>query len=1146
MGIDKILLLSTFAQLLKIKNQTMKKNYISLLTIMLSFITFNSFAQMSGTYSVGNALSNYQTIREATDSLQSQGVSGAVIFNIVNGTYTDTISIDSVNGISTTNTITFQSQSGNTSLVTINSSDTLFNLNINHVNFKNLTLENTIARPIIYSKSIDGLTIENCNFNSFGYSVHIEDPNFSNTTIAKNISIKSSSFDDGEIYIETKTVSNIDIENNSFNTDGRSVYLYADFNISNINFKKNTVTSTGSRGFYLYTDAGSISNFFADSNIIKSFDEAIYLEAAFDITNTTISNSVIKGYYPSTSDEGINMYTNSGAINTLLIDNVSIDSVGREALDLNSDNEIKNITITNSNIRGYSDEAVYISADKAVENVTSMNNTYRSNTRESFEVNVGGSIKNIRFLNDSCISLGAYGIYLNSDIQIENISIDSSYLSGDTTNTSEGGLYIYSSNRNINNVDVKNSTVYGGRAAYIYAQTNVSKVNIDNALIRSKYKNGVTSSATALHIQSSSSDIELVTISNSIIKSDTSIGIYLNADDAGIRFVDITNTQINSVRDGIYMYTYTGMEGVLIKNCDVLTNGYSYNSGIYMYNDYTSLKNIIIDSCNIKGSQYGVYTESYYNKGIENVIVSNNTINVTNTGVNSTSQYGVYGYSDNGIDGYKVQNNIINTNNGSGQGVYLGGYSGGTSNTLIENNTMNIYGTGSEGVYLEYANDNNKILYNTIDTNGTDYIDYGFYVTGEYQPYSKVVIKGNYVTNAENGAYFDYETKDIELLNNTFSANDPGVDGYGVYIEENTNGKIKINGNQFYSLGGDEAIYLDEIRSDSNFKTEITNNFFSNYDYVYIYDAQNILIANNSFTTTANQDFFYLDYYNKNIEIYNNIVKVDTGTYTSNLFYLDFPNQIKGMDYNVSNIDTAKSNYVYDGYYGITYKSLEEWDSLTGFSQNSFIEEVDFINDTSDLHISCSNTTLNGGLVIAGLTTDIDGNTRSSSPTIGADEILLNDNNIFALTSIDARPATAIILDAGASSGNVTYLWNTGETTQTIVADTSGFYRVTLTDDCGSYTDSIEVALGGIASINEQDAFNTSVYPNPSNGLYTVTLDKFEDVTLTVFNTSGKIVISKNLNNQSTKIDLSNQTNGFYILRLVGDNKVATKRLIKN
>ena len=42
---------------------------------------------------------------------------------------------------------------------------------------------------------------------------------------------------------------------------------------------------------------------------------------------------------------------------------------------------------------------------------------------------------------------------------------------------------------------------------------------------------------------------------------------------------------------------------------------------------------------------------------------------------------------------------------------------------------------------------------------------------------------------------------------------------------------------------------------------------------------------------------------------------------------------------------------------------------------------------------------------------------------------------------------TAVVLDAG--SGFVSYLWNTGERTQTITANNAGTYFVTVTDSNG-------------------------------------------------------------------------------------------------
>ncbi|MBT3933104.1 MAG: hypothetical protein HOF35_02485, partial [Bacteroidetes bacterium] len=53
--------------------------------IVLFFIsTLPSFAQLSGTYSIGSGASNFSSIQQAVDSLIVQGINGPVVFNLVN------------------------------------------------------------------------------------------------------------------------------------------------------------------------------------------------------------------------------------------------------------------------------------------------------------------------------------------------------------------------------------------------------------------------------------------------------------------------------------------------------------------------------------------------------------------------------------------------------------------------------------------------------------------------------------------------------------------------------------------------------------------------------------------------------------------------------------------------------------------------------------------------------------------------------------------------------------------------------------------------------------------------------------------------------------------------------------------------------
>ncbi|MCC7430171.1 right-handed parallel beta-helix repeat-containing protein [bacterium] len=78
------------------------------LIFLLSFST-NVFAQLSGTYTIPG---NYTTFTDAVGALTTQGISGAVIFNVSPGNYPEIIGgvsgIPDIVGTSATNTITFQ------------------------------------------------------------------------------------------------------------------------------------------------------------------------------------------------------------------------------------------------------------------------------------------------------------------------------------------------------------------------------------------------------------------------------------------------------------------------------------------------------------------------------------------------------------------------------------------------------------------------------------------------------------------------------------------------------------------------------------------------------------------------------------------------------------------------------------------------------------------------------------------------------------------------------------------------------------------------------------------------------------------------------------------------------------------------------
>jgi len=151
-------------------------------------------------------------------------------------------------------------------------------------------------------------------------------------------------------------------------------------------------------------------------------------------------------------------------------------------------------------------------------------------------------------------------------------------------------------------------------------------------------------------------------------------------------------------------------------------------------------------------------------------------------------------------------------------------------------------------------------------------------------------------------------------------------------------------------------------------------------------------------------------------------------------------------------------------------------------------------------------------------------------------------------------------LDAG--DQGVRYFWSTGDTTQTIVVDTStsfqGYGERTITvrvhgaNRCQK-ADSVIIGFVDCTGINEfNNNISFQVFPNPNNGKFTVDLEVIHDdiINISVLNLTGKTVFQqKNINvngNKKVIIDLRNEPAGMYQLFISGINYTAVKKLVLN
>lgn len=112
----------------------------------------------------------------------------------------------------------------------------------------------------------------------------------------------------------------------------------------------------------------------------------------------------------------------------------------------------------------------------------------------------------------------------------------------------------------------------------------------------------------------------------------------------------------------------------------------------------------------------------------------------------------------------------------------------------------------------------------------------------------------------------------------------------------------------------------------------------------------------------------------------------------------------------------------------------------------------------SALNLHTCSAALNDAGTPVGITTDIDGDVRSTTtPDIGADEFLGSAAGLLTQNAVLKCPAESVNLGNSSVNG-VTYSWTPGgATTSSISATNAGTYVVTATSNCGNFSDTVVV-----------------------------------------------------------------------------------------
>ena len=192
-----------------------------------------------------------------------------------------------------------------------------------------------------------------------------------------------------------------------------------------------------------------------------------------------------------------------------------------------------------------------------------------------------------------------------------------------------------------------------------------------------------------------------------------------------------------------------------------------------------------------------------------------------------------------------------------------------------------------------------------------------------------------------------------------------------------------------------------------------------------------------------------------------------------------------------------------------------------------------------------------GTTVVTYIVTDASGNQDSCSFNVTVNPIPTVSLAAFSVDTICDYYA-AIALPAGTPASGVYSGAGVSGTNFDPAQATSGSNSITYT-----YTDSVgcvnsassAIYVDGCASLNEDFLSNEiSIYPNPTNGLVTVSYENFSgSFDFTVTTLDGKIVRSKtNSTDASVSVDLSQEPNGVYLIHIESGDIQRTLKLVKD